>query len=114
MIFNEGEEYDQIGKKAVEKHGIKGGVGVSPDASLQIHATGREGQMEAFSSELTKISLGSDNPIATIAIAQDNFPLSFVWGVERPDIISTFLFLLGPDPLEMLCRRVVGVPDSVP
>lgn len=29
-------------------------------------------------------------------------------------LIALLLFILGPDPLELLCRRVLGIPDDLP
>jgi hypothetical protein len=31
--------------------------------------------------------------------------------VHQTELASVILYLLGPDPLETLCRRVVGLPD---
>ena len=98
-------------KEAVERHGIIGEVIVGPNGDLQVHVTGREGRIEEFASELKEIA--DPFNLMQITIAQDHFPRSLFKRADRPDIISTFLFLLGPDPLEMLCRRIVGVPDSV-
>jgi len=36
----------------------------------------------------------------------------FLSSVESPEIASLVLYLYGPDPLEMLCRRILGLADN--
>lgn len=111
IVAAEPKSFGPYIKGVAETHGLKSEVSKLPNGNTEIHVAGSEGRVQDFRSEVAKFStLG----VIEVIIARDSFPLSFVWSVERPDIISTFLFLLGPDPLEMLCRRVVGVPDSVP
>jgi hypothetical protein len=33
--------------------------------------------------------------------------------MEHGGLHSVVLYLLGPDPLELLCRHVLGLPDNV-
>jgi hypothetical protein len=46
-------------------------------------------------------------------LGRDYFPHSLMNKIERPGLRSLPLFLLGPDPLEMLSRCVIGVPDNL-
>jgi len=99
-------------RDAAERHGVKSEIANVPTDRAHIVAAGSEGQVEAFKSELIKVLHGL--PIVEITVARDSFPLPFFRKLQPPEVASTFLFLLGPDPLEMLCRRLVGLPDSVP
>lgn len=103
--------YEEVLKEMVERYRITADWAVLPNGTLDIHANGGEGQLDEFSNELIKIS---DGGIMHRTVARDSFPLPFFRKLQPPEVASTFLFLLGPDPLEMLCRRLVGLPDSVP
>jgi acylphosphatase len=109
----QGKFYRLLVKQSVES--VSSEVTNLPDGTVQILVTGSEGRVEAFKKDLTTGSnlVGADQ-IEEITLGRDSFPMDFVSNIDRPDIVSILLFLLGPDPLEMLCRRVVGVPDSVP
>jgi hypothetical protein len=41
-------------------------------------------------------------------------PLQIIDRLDRPDLRRLCKYLLGPDPLEVLARSVLGVPDSIP
>jgi hypothetical protein len=41
------------------------------------------------------------------------FPASMLEKMEHGGLHSVVLYLLGPDPLELLCRRILGLPDNV-
>ncbi len=109
-----GTDFRLFVKGAAEKNSITGEVTNLADGTVQILATGTEGRVIAFKSELTTASnLARPDQIEEVAIVRDSFPMDFVRTVERPDLVSILLYLLGPDPLEMLCRSVIRVPDSV-
>jgi hypothetical protein len=40
-------------------------------------------------------------------------PVQLIDQLDRPDLRPLCLYLLGPDPLEQLARRVLGLPDSL-
>jgi hypothetical protein len=41
---------------------------------------------------------------------QDPSSLYFLNKIDAPQLVSLILYLVGPDPLEMLCRLVFGLP----
>jgi acylphosphatase len=100
-------------KSAAEKNGIAGDVTTLSDGTVQILVNGTERRVDAFKSELTTVSNAAPDQIEEVTMVRDNFPLDFAMAVARPDLVSILLYLLGPDPLEMLCRGVIRVPDSV-
>jgi len=51
----------------------------------------------------------NENP--TSGLVSDYLPGSFFRDGERQELRTLLLYLLGPDPLEMLFRRIVGLPD---
>ena len=44
--------------------------------------------------------------------SREFFPKFFFISQVNEDLLAVLLFHLGPDPLETLCRRLVGLPDS--
>lgn len=109
----QGTGYRLFVKHTAEKHSVSGDVTNLPDGTVQIVVIGSEGRVDAFKNDLTGSSLARTDQVEELTFVRDSFPMEFVSNVDRPDIVSILLFLLGPDPLEMLCRRVIGLPDSV-
>ncbi len=51
-------------------------------------------------------------------LAQDTemrefFPRTFLSNQEKSDSLAVLLYQAGPQPLEMLCRRILGLPDDL-
>jgi acylphosphatase len=85
-----------------------------PDGSIQVIAEGSESNVDAFKKELE--SGGAKAKVEKIeetVLVRDYFPRGLMNKVKSPDLFAVLLFLLGPDPLEMLCRRLIGLPDIV-
>jgi acylphosphatase len=107
-------DYDPLVKSAAKTHMILGGASVLSDGTVQVVATGSEGRVEAFKTELTTmLNVASPDLIEEVETLRDNFPLFFFKASDRPELIPILLYVLGPDPLEMLCRGVLRIPDSV-
>lgn len=85
-----------------------------PDGSIQVIAEGSESNVEAFRKELESGGAKAKvDKIEETVLLRDYFPRGLMNKVEPPDLFAVLLFLLGPDPLEMLCRRLIGLPDIV-
>jgi len=82
---------------------------------IQVYASGPESKVAAFIRDLTTHEpLAKNSQIEEKVLSRDYFPRSLFKKINRKDLRSVLLFLLGPDPLEMLARRVIGLPDNLP
>lgn len=118
LRFSSGSEYfhsldEVINKRLVMMKGI-----VVPAAAgrvlLASQALRHESQAGHISATLaTWVEGTAERDVQLTDAVPDFLPGTFFTGVEHHALRSVLLYLLGPDPLEMLFRRVVGFPDSL-
>ena len=93
-------------------------VGPAPSANRVLRAREllrHEGMKDEFGQSITKWLNDTAASAGDSASAQvrEYFPDYLLHGIERAELYSVVLYLLAPDPLEMLCRRLIGVPDNL-
>lgn len=68
----------------------------------------QEGILFSWLQEIEKeISSKVENPVF------EPFPLRVFAKVKNSGLLSVIVYLLGPDPLETLCKRTLGIPDNL-
>jgi acylphosphatase len=108
------DEFRSFLQQAADRNEVEGRVSRLVDGVVaEVLARGASSKVEAFKQELICGPTGANvEHIQETILKADYFPFSLMTKIERGDVHSVILFLLGPDPLETLCLRVVGLPDN--
>jgi acylphosphatase len=113
----QGTGFRTFAEQAASRHEVAAKVANLPDGTIHLVAIGLESRVERLRKDLEKgpPSNGVER-LQETTVRYDYFPSSLIQqkaGISRVEMRAVLLLVFGPDPLEMLARRIVGLPDIV-
>lgn len=84
-----------------------------PDGSVQVIAEGSESKVAALKKQLeTNSAFPAVHQVEETKTVR-YLPRELFKKVQDPELFSVLFYLLGPDPLEVLCLRLLGIENQI-